>query len=862
MIPVKLQMHNFLSYGENVPPLDFTQFNIACLSGKNGQGKSALLDALTWAIWGEGRKASQDRKADSGLLKIGENQMWVDLTIDLEGDRYRIIRKFSNFHNKHHSELELQVFDGKKSSFVSLSSPSIRETQNRIGRLLRMDYNTFINSAFILQGRVDEFTRKSASDRKQILSEVLGLSHYEELSLLARKYLRVTETELLNIKNRLEQSNKEVSQKENIKEEIKVIQKNENNINSKLKEIREKIQFFEKKKNRLSFDKERGKELKNRIISEKEELHALERKKCFLKEKIRDYQIILSRKEKILSDYKQYQYLYDKNQNMFNLMQEFRKLDKLRGEIEQKIEKTKSTFLLELKQKKQRYSELREKVNLALKVKEEVENLKSKAKQCDILSKKQEHIQQEGNQLNVEIESKKNNVERIGNEIKQNYEKIDLLIQSKQKYCPLCESPLDDDRRLIIRQNIDKDISGKEHEIKVLTKEIEQLSNRKSVLQDKWKENKHYLKQVDEIKNKIATLSFMLKEGKNTKKQLQVLTEEIKTLEEKIKGKLFALNERKELEDVKNKIQEQGYDDSKYVMVNQELEKLKKAPLYMEKLSEGQKSILDLTKEQKEIENQLESGKKAINNLESHYMKIIKALDELPKYEKMLQCHQKLLFHLQIYHTRLFEKKGAYQEKIEKIIDLQKEAKRYEGKRVHYLRQKEIYKKLAVAFGKNGVQSMIIENAIPELEDEANEILAQLSNEKTTISLESLKELKSGDLRETLDIKIHDDVGIRPYELYSGGETFRIDFAIRISLSKLLAYRAGARLKTLVIDEGFGTQDEDGLEKLIQAIHAIQNDFEKILVITHLPLLKDAFPVRIEVWKDPALGSQFDLIHL
>lgn len=217
MIPVKLQMHNFLSYGENVPPLDFTQFNIACLSGKNGQGKSALLDALTWAIWGEGRKASQDRKADSGLLKIGENQMWVDLTIDLEGDRYRIIRKFSNFHNKHHSELELQVFDGKKSSFVSLSSPSIRETQNRIGRLLRMDYNTFINSAFILQGRVDEFTRKSASDRKQILSEVLGLSHYEELSLLARKYLRVTETELLNIKNRLEQSNKEVSQKKTSK---------------------------------------------------------------------------------------------------------------------------------------------------------------------------------------------------------------------------------------------------------------------------------------------------------------------------------------------------------------------------------------------------------------------------------------------------------------------------------------------------------------------------------------------------------------------------------------------------------------------------------------------------------------------
>ena len=157
---------------------------------------------------------------------------------------------------------------------------------------------------------------------------------------------------------------------------------------------------------------------------------------------------------------------------------------------------------------------------------------------------------------------------------------------------------------------------------------------------------------------------------------------------------------------------------------------------------------------------------------------------------------------------------------------------------------------------------MIIENAIPELEEEANAILARLTDERTMISLESWKDLKSGGVKETLDIKIHDEMGIRPYELYSGGETFRIDFAIRIALSKLLTYRAGARLRTLVIDEGFGTQDEDGLQKLIQAIHSIQNDFDKILVITHLSLLKDAFPVRIEVWKDPALGSQFELVHL
>ena len=57
MIPLSLSLRNFLSYGENVPPLDFTQFRIACLTGDNGHGKSALLDGITYALWGEARSA-------------------------------------------------------------------------------------------------------------------------------------------------------------------------------------------------------------------------------------------------------------------------------------------------------------------------------------------------------------------------------------------------------------------------------------------------------------------------------------------------------------------------------------------------------------------------------------------------------------------------------------------------------------------------------------------------------------------------------------------------------------------------------------------------------------------------------------
>ena len=74
---------------------------------------------------------------------------------------------------------------------------------------------------------------------------------------------------------------------------------------------------------------------------------------------------------------------------------------------------------------------------------------------------------------------------------------------------------------------------------------------------------------------------------------------------------------------------------------------------------------------------------------------------------------------------------------------------------------------------------------------------------------------------------------------------------LNIALSKLLARRAGAALQTLIVDEGFGTQDTQGRERLVQAITSIQDDFELVLVITHIDELKDLFPARIEVEKTP-----------
>jgi exonuclease SbcC len=199
---------------------------------------------------------------------------------------------------------------------------------------------------------------------------------------------------------------------------------------------------------------------------------------------------------------------------------------------------------------------------------------------------------------------------------------------------------------------------------------------------------------------------------------------------------------------------------------------------------------------------------------------------------------------------------GVAQQQIEhcRQLDLQRAEKVATAARA--AEERTIYDELALAFGKKGIQAMIIESAIPEIEAEANELLGRLTEGALSLSFETQREAKSGEgLIETLDIKISDEVGTRDYEMYSGGEAFRINFAIRVALSKLLVRRAGAQLQLLVIDEGFGTQDATGRDRLVEAINAVSSDFEKILVVTHIQELKDAFPVRIEVAKGPE-GSQ------
>src|SRR5687767_13711678 len=121
MIPIHLRVAGFLSYRDPIE-LDFSTFDLACISGANGAGKSSLLDAITWVLFGEARGKSSDVINLHSDVKAAE----VGLTFQHEENEYHVQRTLPR--NKS-TVLEFQIRNSN--GWRPLTEKTTRDTQAR-----------------------------------------------------------------------------------------------------------------------------------------------------------------------------------------------------------------------------------------------------------------------------------------------------------------------------------------------------------------------------------------------------------------------------------------------------------------------------------------------------------------------------------------------------------------------------------------------------------------------------------------------------------------------------------------------------------------------------------------------------------
>jgi exonuclease SbcC len=845
MIPISLKLRNFMAYRQAA--VSFEGIHLAALTGENGAGKSSLLDSITWALWGKARA-----RRDDELIRLGETDMEVEYTFELNENVYRVVRK-RDATKRGRSDLSFQVADA--GGWRTLTENSLRATEKKITQLLRLDYDTFINSAFLLQGRADEFTTKRPAERKKILTDILGLEMYDRYAEHAKQMANNKDVEIKIIEAVIQQIDEELAREDNYRGQLAAALKEAAGLEQERKQAEQTMELLRERYRTINDKRRQLEELRDRLKRATQDMTDLKEGIDKLQTTIRRLNDVLGRRVEIEAGLKQLEQAQLAAQEWDERLQQLVRLSKRKNELDRVIQAAQARVEADLRAVAKEIQMLTPQV-AALDASRQ--QLSETEKQLDSLLQLDEQHKKDRDQLaemgkeSARLAEKNQQLHQEMNEIK---EKLTQLEQAGSK-CPVCQRPLEEGHRQEVLKQFRLDGTQKGDLYRVNKARQSELEQEQQSLKQRVSLAERELRQLGATQRGVAQLEKTVLEAEAAIPQLQQAKQAQATLLQQLASREFAADTLVDLEGVEVELAALGYDEAGHKQARQAVKALVKFESEARDLRDASERI-DVESERLKrdeamlarLSAQTQDDGEKITELEQETAGFADLTQELNQASKRLNQLDT--------DTRLaWDKKAQAEQLLENIVTQAKKRSENENKMQKVREEAAVFRELQTAFGKKGVQALLIENAIPEIENEANQLLSRMTDGRMNIRFETQRAAISSDNTiETLDILISDEVGTRDYELYSGGEAFRINFAIRIAISKVLARRAGARLQTLMIDEGFGTQDAQGRERLVEAINTVQDDFEKLIVITHIDELKDAFPVRIDVWKTSD-GSQ------
>lgn len=1039
MIPLQLTLKNFLSYRD--ASLDFRGLHIACICGANGAGKSSLLEAIAWALWGQGRTSTDD-----DIIHQGELEARVDFVFQCHEQTYRVIRSRVRGQT---SQLEFQV--QTSNGFRALTGKGMRATQLLIVQTLRMDYETFVNSAYLRQGRADEFMLKRPGERKQVLADLLQLDRYDQLSEQAKEQSRQlkAEVELLErtlngLSTQLEQGSQLAIAHTNLTVDLEQLQQqqaHDQEAMQQLQKVRQQRQgwlqqlgLLQQQEQLLHQDCQRLTQEQCQTVQQQKALEAVLQQAEAIAAGCAEYHRLLAEEESQSAKFHAHQAATAQLQTLQTQLQahlstlhnEQRTLQVQRENLQQQLEEVNHTLrkagdvetalghlqrardrLTTLDQRQveaapllQRRQHLQSDLDrLQTRMVARLEELRTAAQELQQQQQRQPHLKQAVLEISTSIAyleqrryyqqqvrekgvERRNFLERL-QERQRKYEahlaelahKIAMLERGEHTHaqgttaqaevvsvgvregnghygeaiveeaefppCPLCDRPLDEHHWALVLERYYTEQQEIQQQIWVLREQLTTSDREIQVLRQEYRELEQELAQYAIVLERRGQLQQQLQGASEGQTRLQQLLQEQTALESALQHQQYAPELQDELALLDATLAQLNYDDKDHALARGEVDRWRWAEIRQAELKQAERRrshllqrLPELEAQQAELERQLEAIattplKQEIHqleeqieaiayNLEHHtalrqalrqaqqwplrQQELAQAQQQYPQLTQRLQDLEGLIREryqsldgltdqvealaqqleeqpdpeptINQLEQQLHQRRQQLDAQIAQIGRLQQQQQHLETlktqqvEQTHRLqsarRQLRVYQELSQAFGKNGIQALMIENVLPQLEAEANQILGRLSNHQLHVQFVTQRSRKGSNrkamrLIDTLDILIADARGTRPYETYSGGEAFRINFAIRLALARLLALRSGMALQLLIVDEGFGTQDEAGCDRLISAIQAIADDFACILTVTHMPRLKEAFQTRIEVNKTLD-GSKVSLV--
>jgi len=835
MKPLRIEITNLgaITHTE----IDLTGVDIAVICGPNGAGKStAFTVAPMFALFGSTKGGTS---ADD-MVRTGATEAAVTFDFEHAGDIYRVIRTRSK-KGKGKTTLELQRLSGEL--WTSESGASISETQKKIISLLNLDEETFSSSSMILQGQSNAFTSRPAGQRKAILAQILQLDQYETLQEKARTKVSETNIALEKIKTKIDEIDLRSCGKTTLESEKLDIEIQLTSLERELKTMEADLQTAQVEYNILEARIQQAEEISKQASSFLMEVQQKTIERDRHQQRRQNAEKILVQESTILANVAGYEKIKEKVTVLRTKKEQqnqiFAEASRLKDELTG-VETNLATVVKRMEEINHLLADRPRLEKAAADYQEASMQLAESIKKQDSHNELTRHLVYTVNQLTLSVNKFNEQKRLLRREIEMLQGKTALL---KNAQC-------------IDINNAQCAFLADAQKAKL---DAERLGSQYSALENP--EEIEFNQEIARTEALIDECGFDLDEHA----RLQDLIVEVKPLAEKfttLNGAIALLDN----------LTSQKVDlDTRSTDLNVRLQSMRQQ---YKDLSEGLKELpllefqlIDLSpwlqsKEQlpaaKEIvsttapiiehlEIEIETARVQGEKLQLEYQAIIGDSAGL-KTEAALKVMmaQETIKKRRDEQTYLVGKLGGLQAKLAILAEDEKTRLSLTAEMDPLSKELVRWQTLVKAFGRDGIPALIIENAVPELERIANDILSQMTGGKNFLRFETQRELKSrSGMAETLDIIVGDWAGERIYETFSGGEQLRIDFAIRFALAELLAHRAGSKVEWLTIDEGWGSQSEEFLPLVIDAVKSIASRFGVVIVISHVRAVQEAFENQI-----------------
>jgi exonuclease SbcC len=771
-----LTIEGFSAYRKRTE-IDFADVDYFSLSGPTGSGKSSLVDAMVFALYGRVPRLGGSTVAP--VISTGRDQATVSFEFMVADQVYTVIRDLHRTKSGGASVREARLERGS----VSLESGASNVT-NSVEELLRLSFEDFSRTVILPQGEFARFLKATPSDRQQLLRGLMGLDVYSEVGSRSRAREAVAKSASSEARARLD--GLELPSQEEMDAQT-----------TRLQAIEQLAA----------------------VVSESEQ--AISESET----SVRDLQKVVDG-------------LDDARERLQALAppERLEEIGRLVGEASDKV------AVLHTRQR-----ELSEQVDLVKEKLFELPSLESIERAETVIARLLEVEAELSNVSIGDFESELAAAEVDVAELSGALEQSRFVLESSRiahaahdlatklsvgDVCPVCDHLIDSAPEIVPPADLAAAKAGE----KAADQSLARGRERVSLLTEQLAVQRAQLSALAKKKQELEgdTPDFDLASVPEVKSQVLDLLHRKSAFDEEIAGiAKSAKDAQRVLEDLAEQQRSLGI---KLMAQREALADLKPNPNESDDPIVQWKELLvwrdsALTNTESELSVRSDELGEATRVLSEARHAVVEALEAV---EIVAEGNYSVAV------ARAHEHARHRVEEFEKRVEESKALATQIEEKAHYA---SVAHELSQHLRADGFERWLMVGAIANLVVGANSLLGQLSGGGYSLI---------ADASGSFDVIDHHSANeVRPISTLSGGETFLVSLSLALSLAETLSASGGAGLDAIILDEGFGTLDEELLEVVATVLEDLAGRGLMVGIITHVKELAGLAPVRYRVRKEP-----------